>query len=171
MRTLTLALLASFALATSATAGDGPLALLNFFQGCWRGTFQGEGAVTDIRCFQPMLSGQYVRDTHVVHNGAEPYSGEAIYYLDALTHQLSFAYYASDGGVMRGTGNVDEHGITFPPSQFVTADGQTLMWRSTWRRDGGDHYVAVAEIEDHGQWRAHSTITYVRAPELSPPVQ
>jgi hypothetical protein len=118
-----------------------------------------------------MLGGQYVRDTHVVHNGAGPYSGESIYYLDAQTHQLSFTYYASDGGVMRGTGSVDEHGITFPPGQFVSADGQTLTLRATWRRDGADRYVAIAEIEDHGQWRAHTTITYVRAPELSPPAQ
>jgi hypothetical protein len=171
MRALALALMASFALAASAAAGDGPLAQLGFFQGCWRGTFQGEGGVTDIRCFQPMLGGQYVRDTHVVHDGAGPYSGESIYYLDAQTHQLSFTYYASDGGVMRGTGSVDEHGITFPPGQFVSADGQTLTLRSTWRRDGVDRYVAVAELEDHGQWRAHTTITYRRARELSPPAQ
>src|SRR5689334_20816807 len=132
MRSLALALLASFALTASAAAGDGPLAQLNFFQGCWRGTFQGEAGVTDIRCFQPMLGGQYVRDTHVVHAGAGPYSGETIYYLDAQTHQLGFTYYASDGGIMRGTGNVDEHGIVFPPSQYIGSAGQALTLRSRW---------------------------------------
>lgn len=170
MRALAFSAIAT-AFASSAAAGDGPLAQLNFFQGCWRGTFQGEGGVTDIRCFQPMLNGRYVRDTHVVHNGRGPYSGESIYYLDAQTSLLSFTYYASDGGVMRGTGNVDERGITFPPSQFVSTDGDVLTLRSTWRRDGADRYVAVAEVEDHGQWRAHTTITYVRARELSPPAQ
>ena len=171
MRAIFVALVASFALAGSAAAGDGPSAQLGFFEGCWRGTFQGEAGVTDNRCFQPMLGGQYVRDTHVVHNGQGPYSGESIYYLDAQTHQLSFTYYASDGGIMRGTGRVDEHGITFPPSQFVSSDGEVLTLRSTWRREGADRYVAVAEIQANGQWRAHTTITYVRAPELSAPAQ
>src|SRR5512143_763742 len=103
------------------------------FKAAGAGRFRAKAASTDIRCFQPMLGGQYVRDTHVVHDGAGPYSGESIYYLDAQTHQLSFTYYASDGGVMHGTARVDEHGITFPPGQFVSADGQTLTLRSTWR--------------------------------------
>jgi len=171
MRALGLALLASVTLVGSAAAGDGPAAQLNFLQGCWRGAFQGEAGVTDNRCFQPMLGGQYVRDTHVVHNGAGPYSGETIYYLDAQTQQLSFTYFASDGGVMRGTGSIDEHGITFPPGQYVGVDGQTLTLRSSWRRDGADRFVAVAEMQDHDQWRPLHTITYVRAPELSPPAQ
>lgn len=171
MRALVLALLASATLVGSAAAGDGPSAQLNFLQGCWRGAFQGEAGVTDNRCFQPMLGGRYVRDTHVVHNGAGPYSGETIYYLDAQTQQLSFTYFASDGGVMRGTGSVDERGITFPPGQYVGADGQTLTLRSSWRRDGADRFIAVAEMQDHDQWRPLHTITYVRAPELSPPAQ
>jgi hypothetical protein len=151
--------------------GDTPSAQLHGFEGCWRGVFQGESGVTDIRCFEPMLGGQYMRDTHVVHGGQGAYSGETIYYLDAQTHLLSYAYYASDGGVMRGTASVDEHGVTFPAGQYVDTDGSTLTLRSTWRRDGADRYVAVAEMEDHGQWRPHTTITYVRAPELSPPAQ
>ena len=170
-RPLALSLLASLVLAGSAAAGDRPLAQMDFFQGCWRGTFEGPGHVTDNRCFQPMLGGQFVRDTHVVHGGQGPYSGESIYYLDAQTHLLSFTYYASDGGVMRGTGSVDEHGITFPPAQFVGSDGEAITLRSTWRREGADRYVAVAEIQEHGQWRPHITITYARAPVLSPPAQ
>jgi hypothetical protein len=171
MRAFVLSLIAGFALAGPAAAGDGPLAQLDFFQGCWRGTFEGPGNVTDNRCFQPMLGGQFVRDTHVVHGGQGAYSGETIYYLDAQTHQLSFTYYASDGGVMRGTGNVDEQGIMFPPAQFVGSNGEAVTLRSTWRRDGADRYVAVAEIQEHGQWRPHITIAYVRARELSPPAQ
>ena len=171
MRALAFSLLAIFALADSAAAGDGPLAQLDFFQGCWRGSFEGPGNVTDNRCFQPMLGGHFMRDTHVVHGGQQPYRGETIYYLDAQTHQLSFTYYASDGGTMRGMGNAAEQRITFPPAQFVGSDGETVTLRATWRRDGADRYVAVAEIQEHGQWRPHITINYVRAPELSPPAQ
>ena len=171
MRALVWALVASAALVGSAAAGDGPAAQLNFLQGCWRGAFQSEAGVTDNRCFQPMLGGQYMRDTHVVHNGAGPYSGETIYYLDAQTHQLSFTYFASDGGVMRGTGNVNEQGIVFPPSQYIGSDGQALTLRSNWRRDGPDRFVAVTEMQDHDRWRPLHTIVYVRAGELSPPAQ
>jgi hypothetical protein len=171
MRALVLALAASAIWASSAAAGDGPLAQMNFLQGCWRGAFESESGVTDIRCFQPMLGGQYVRDTHVVHNGARPYSGETIYYLDAQTQLLSFVYFASDGGVMRGTGTVDERGIVFPPGQYISSDGQTLTLRSSWRRNGPDRFVAVTEMQDHDQWRPLHTIVYVRAGELSPPAQ
>lgn len=171
MRALALALAASAMLVSSAAASDGPLAQMDFLQGCWRGAFQSESGVSDIRCFQPMLGGRYLRDTHVVHNGAAPYSGETIYYLDAQTQLLSFVYFASDGGVMRGTGTVDAQGVTFPPSQYLGSDGQPLILRSSWRRDGADRFVAVTEIQDRDQWRPLHAIIYVRALELSPPAQ
>jgi hypothetical protein len=171
MRAALFSFLLSVLFVGSAKAGDEPPVQMNFFQGCWRGAFSGEAGVTDVRCFQPMLGGEYFRDTHVVHNGAQPYSGETIYYLDVRAHRLAFTYFASDGGVMHGFASVDENGVTFPPGQFVDPSGETLTLRSSWRKEGADRYVAVAEIEAHGQWRPHTTIVYTRAPELSAPAQ
>jgi hypothetical protein len=171
MRALLFALAAGALLSAPAAAGDGPLAQLNFLQGCWHGEFQTEAGVTDTRCFEPMLGGQFVRDTHVVHGGREAYRGESVYYLDAQTQQLSFTYYASDGGVMHGTGVVNDQGMTFPPAQFITTDGGAMTVRARWRREGADRYVATTEIQDHGQWRTLHTIVYVRTSSVSPPAQ
>lgn len=157
-------------MAASAAAGDGPSAQMHFFQGCWHGVFAGSGAVTDERCFAPMLDGHYVRDTHVVHGGGA-YSGETIYYLDAQSQRLAFTYFASDGGIARGFAEASEQGLTFPPGQWVGADGQSLTMRSNWRADGPNRYVAVSEIEENGQWREHLRIVYTRAPGVSPPAQ
>src|SRR5262249_45942204 len=133
MRALALAAIAAALFTGGALAGDRPIAQMDFFQGCWRGVFGGSGAVTDERCFAPMLGGVYVRDTHVVHGATSLYSGETIYYIDAASQRLAFTYYASDGGIARGFAVVDEHGINFPPGQWIGADGRTLTMRSSWR--------------------------------------
>lgn len=166
---------ALLAFASSAQAGDGPLAQMHFFEGCWRGQFAasgagaGVGAVTDDRCFEAMQGGTYVRDTHVVRGAPGPYSGEAIYYLDAQAHKLAVIYFSSDGGVERGFAEPDGHGgLTFPPGIYVDADGSTLTMRATWRTDGPDRYIAIAEAQDNGQWREHLRILYTRAPDLHP---
>jgi hypothetical protein len=154
-----------------AQADDRPVASMSFFQGCWHGVFAGSDAVTDERCFAPMLDGRFVRDTHVVHGGENAYSGETVYYMDAATHRLAFTYYASDGGIARGYADADLHGIAFPPGQWIGADGQTLIMRATWREDGPNRYVAISEIEEDGHWREHLRITYTRTPGVLPPAR
>lgn len=171
MRLLLLAL-AAFVLSAPAQAGDGPVAQMNFFQGCWHGAFAGSTTVTDDRCFEPMLGGTSVRDTHQVRGAPGPYGGESIYYLDAQARKLAVIYFSSDGGVERGFAEPDGHGgLTFPPGDYVDADGSTLTLRATWVTDGPDRYVATAEILDHGQWRQHLRITYTRAHDLTAPVR
>ncbi|MBS0385663.1 MAG: hypothetical protein JSS00_09990 [Proteobacteria bacterium] len=157
--------------AGSAQAGDGPLAQMHFFEGCWHGVFGGAGAVTDERCFAPMLDEHYVRDTHVVHGGDGAYSGETVYYIDAQSQRLAFTYYASDGGIARGFAEADQHGLTFPPGQWIGADGQSLTMRATWRAEGPNRYVAISEVQENGRWREHLRIVYTRAPERSPPAR
>ena len=171
MRALVIAGVLCAALAGSAQAGDGPLAQMNFFQGCWRGQFSDAANVTDDRCFEPMQGGQYVRDTHAVHGGAGAYSGETIYYLDAQAHRLAFTYYASDGGMSRGFAESDSKGgLVFAPGTYVGADGSTLTMRATWVADGRDRYIATAEVQENGQWRPHLRILYTRARDLNAPV-
>jgi hypothetical protein len=166
--------LAAVALAAAAFMGQAnadtsdPLAPLAFFQGCWHGAFAGSTTVTDDRCFASMR-GHYVRDTHDVRGAPEAYGGETIYYFDPQAHRIAFTYYASDGGIARGFADADGQGLVFPPGQYVGADGSTITIRSTWRPDGPDRYVSVAEFQENGQWREHLRITYTRATDLATP--
>ena len=171
MRALLLAL-AAFAFGAPALAGDGPMAQMNFFQGCWHGAFTGSTTVTDDRCFEPMLGGTYIRDTHQVRGAPGPYGGESVYYLDAEAHKLAVIYFSSDGGVERGFAEPDGRGgLSFPPGTYVGADGSTLTLRASWVTDGPDRYVATSEMLENGQWKPHLRITYTRAHDLTPPVR
>lgn len=171
MRALLLAA-AAFIFAAPAIAGDGPLAQMNFLMGCWHGAFGGPRHITDDRCFEPMLGGTYIRDTHQVRGAPGPYGGEAIYYLDAQAHKLAVIYFSSDGGVERGYAEPDGHGgLTFPPGPYVDSDGATLTLRAAWAADGPDRYIATSEMLDHGQWKPHLRITYTRAHDLTAPVR
>jgi hypothetical protein len=163
---------AAFALAAPALAGDGPMAQMNFFVGCWRGQFSGPAHLGDDRCFEPMQGGTYVRDTHQVRGAPSPYGGESIYYLDAEAHKLAVIYFSSDGGVERGFAEPDGHGgLIFPPGTYVDADGTRLTLRASWVVDGPDRYVATSETLDHGEWKSHLRITYTRSHDLTAPVR
>ncbi len=93
---------ASTPLDASPVALQQALSPLSPLLGCWRGSFDSNVEIHDERCFEPMLGGRYVRDTHIVL--ATPYRGETIYFWDTRSGALSFAYYASDGGSIRDLG-------------------------------------------------------------------
>lgn len=163
------ALLCALALAACATPAlaDDHLAPLAPLIGCWRGAFEGQPNITDERCFQPMLGGSYVRDTHAVR--PTEYVGESVYFYDAAAQRLAFTYYAGGGGMSSGDVRSEGGALVFDPYTFVNADGTTLHLRGTWRFESADRYVATSEIEEGGQWRPFMRITYVRAPGLTPP--
>jgi len=74
--------------------------------------------------------------------------------------------------VERGFAEPDGHGgLTFPPGDYVGADGATLTLRAAWVTDGPDRYIATSEILENGQWRPHLHITYTRAHDLTAPVR
>lgn len=152
--------LAGLILAPPAAQAD-PQPILAAFQGCWRG--EGAGGMTDVRCVAPMEGGQFTRDAHRV--GGSPYGGETIYHRDPRTHRLSYTYYASDGGVMRG--EADEAGelITFPSADYISATGETITLRSSWRRTGPDTFEAISEALQNGAWREHLRLRYSRINE------
>ncbi|MES1201353.1 MAG: hypothetical protein ABUS57_07865 [Pseudomonadota bacterium] len=167
IRAALISMLALGALASPVAADTTPASALAYFQGCWRGDFGGNSGVTDDRCFAPMLDGQYVRDTHVIHGAPGAYAGETIYYLDAQAHRVAFTYFASDGGVSKGFAEAGANGaLVFPPGQWVGADGSTLTMRGSWTPDGPDRYIAVSEIQENGAWVEHLHIVYRRAPEM-----
>jgi hypothetical protein len=156
--------------AFNAGAQTNPLAPLDFFKGCWHGVFGGSTSVTDERCLAPMLGGAYVRDTHVVHGGPQPYAGEAIYAFDPQAKRIVVTYYAQDG-IERGFADVAGQGLSFPQSDFVGADGSVTTLRAAWTPDGPDRFIATAEFLENGRWVEHLRITYTRAPAVSSPAQ
>jgi len=158
MRALLLAL-ALIGCATPARAQDqmSPFAPLI---GCWRGAFDGQTSVHDERCFEPMLGGRYVRDTHNVRPTA--YGGESIYFFDPGARSLAYAYYAADGAISSGRVHTEEGALVFEPGEYVGADGARMRLRARWSFDGADRYVAVTEREENGVWLPLMRISYER---------
>lgn len=158
MRALFLSLLLA-ACATSARADDA-MAPFAPWIGCWHGAFEGNENIHDERCFEPMLGGRYVRDTHEVKPTS--YGGETIYFVDVERSALAFTYYASDGGMSTGLWHAEEGALVFDAHTYVGADGSTLRMRARWVTDGADRYVATTEVERDGSWQPWGRISYVR---------
>lgn len=158
IRGLALSLLLA-ACATSARAQDAmaPFAPL---MGCWRGAFESNADIHDERCFEPMLGGRYVRDTHFVR--PTPYGGETIYFYDTQMRVIGFTYYASDGGVSRGLMRSEQGALVFDAHTYVGADGATQRMRSRWGIEGQDRFVVTTEVEREGAWQPWGRITYTR---------
>jgi len=136
IRAVALSLLLA-ACATGARAQDAmaPFAPL---MGCWRGAFDGNAAIHDERCFEPMLEGRYVRDTHFVRP-------------------------TTYGGISAGGVRVEEGALVFDAHTYTGADGATQRLRSRWTIEGRDRLVVVSEREIEGAWRPWGRITYTRA--------
>jgi len=153
----------SLLLAACATGAQTQDAMAPFapLMGCWRGAFDGNAAIHDERCFEPMLEGRYVRDTHFVR--PTTYGGETIYFVDATRGALAFTYYASDGGMSSGGVRVEEGALVFDAHTYTGADGATQRLRSRWTIEGRDRLVVVSEREIEAAWRPWGRITYTRA--------
>jgi hypothetical protein len=158
MRALWLSLVLA-ACATSARADDAmaPFAPLI---GCWRGAFDGNATIYDERCFEPMLGGRYVRDTHAVRPG--DYAGETIYFANTPSGAVAFRYFASDGGGSAGVMRTEEGALVFDAHEYVGADGARLRMRSRWTVQDADHFVIVSEVERDGAWAPWGRIAYTR---------
>ncbi|HEY7379504.1 MAG TPA: hypothetical protein VH542_12530 [Steroidobacteraceae bacterium] len=151
-------LLLALTVVISASAADAPTGLtaplqpLAFWVGhCWEGKF-ADGRSTDKHCFEPMLGGQFVRDRHVVRGDQPDYSGETIYWLDPATKQISYMYFNSQGGVSKGTVQVQGARLQFPGEEYTGADGKVQRYRTSWERVGAGGYVALTEQESSGNW-------------------
>ena len=155
------ALFAALALAGCAgvARASEPLAALAFFEGCWVGAFEGS-EIRDERCFTPMQGGQQWRDTHnVVGTG---YGGETIYAWDAAERHLDIAYYANDGGLMRGAGVLTADGFELPEARYVGADGGVQNLRTRYVRTA-EGFEAITERMHGGVWQPFMRIAYTRS--------
>ena len=118
---------------------------------CWKGTFP-DGKRTDEHCYEWVYAGKFLRDRHTVKGGEAPYGGETIYYWDAESKLVHYLYFNVLGGVSKGTVTPADGVLYFPEEKY--SDGKTEQtYRSTWRRDGDDAYIAVSEVKVPGGWK------------------
>jgi hypothetical protein len=160
MRALFLALALSVC-ATNAHAED-PGRVFAPLIGCWRGAFDSNAEVRDMRCFERVFDGRYVRDTHFVRPGS--YGGETMYFFDVQQQTPAFTYYASDGGLSSGRARAEPGALVFDEHTYVGADGRMLRMRARWTLDGADRFVAATEVERDGAWQPWERIVYQRQP-------
>jgi hypothetical protein len=157
------AALALTACASAAVAEEEQLELLGFLHGCWIGTFEGAQELRDERCFQPMLGGRFLRDTHTVVGTG--YGGETIYAWNAQAERIEATYYASDGGLMTGRVAAENDGFLWlRDGRYVGPDGRLQHLRSRWIRSGEGGFTVETEREEDGAWVMLMRITYAHAP-------
>ncbi|MEO5687532.1 MAG: hypothetical protein ABIR54_09230 [Burkholderiaceae bacterium] len=141
--------------ASSATFAAEPPELLKpmaFLAGhCWKGTF-ADGKTTDEHCFAWMLGGHALRDTHRVRKPGKPDGvGESTYYVDSAGNHLDFLYIENSGGFSRGTVESLPEALLFPDTQYIS-DGEALVYRARWTRQGDKSYEAWSEAQTEQGW-------------------
>ena len=149
-----LAALALILLAGTGSAAE-PSELLKpmaFLAGhCWKGTFP-DGKRTDEHCFAWMYGGHVLRDMHTVRASGKPdFSGESTYYVDSAGNRLEFLYVESTGGFSRGTVESLPEALLFPDTQYIS-DGEAMVYRARWTRQGDKAYEAWSEAQTPNGW-------------------
>ncbi|MFA5939759.1 MAG: hypothetical protein WC809_10435 [Sinimarinibacterium sp.] len=117
---------------------------------CWKGSFP-DGKRADEHCFEWVYGGKFLRDRHVVSGGS--YGGETIYFWDADAKAVHYLYFNTDGGVSHGSVTAREDGaLLFPEEHYRKKDVEEI-YRSSWRRDGDDAYLVLAEFQTPEGWK------------------
>ncbi len=140
---------------TAAAAAAEPADLLEplaFLAGhCWKGTFP-DGKSTDEHCFAWLYGGRMLRDTHTVRRAGQPDGvGESTYYVDTVANRVAFLYIEDGGGYSRGTMESLPEALLFPDTQYI-ADGEALVYRARWTRQGDAAYEAWSEAQTPNGW-------------------
>jgi len=118
---------------------------------CWKGTFQ-DGTTTDEHCFAWMYDGRVLRDTHTVRRPGKPDNvGESTYYVDPVGKRVAFLYIENAGGSSRGSVESTPEALLFPDAQYA-ADGEVLVYRARWTRQGDKAYEAWSEAQTPSGW-------------------
>ena len=149
---LVLTCLAAASSATFAAQATELLKPMSFLAGhCWKGTFP-DGKTTDEHCFAWMYGGHALRDTHVVRQPGKPDGvGESTYYVDSAGNKIEFLYIENSGGFSRGTVESLPEALLFPDTQYIS-DGEAMVYRARWTRQGEKAYEAWSEAQTPDGW-------------------
>jgi hypothetical protein len=133
---------------------------LEFLVGhCWVGTFP-DGKQTDEHCFEWVFDHKFIRDHHVVRNGASPYEGETLYGWDPKEKRLAFWYWNSNGDILRGTVEYTAGSIVFP-TQYESKNGPVEL-RAVWTPHGTNGYRAEQKQQVGSKWKSIMTMDFKR---------
>ena len=159
---LALTCLAGAASAAPAATPPDLLKPMAFLAGhCWKGTFP-DGRKTDEHCFAWMYGGHVLRDTHTVRLAGKPDGvGESTYYVDSAGNHLEFLYIENGGGISRGTVESLPEALLFPDTQYIS-DGEALVYRARWTRQGEKSYEAWSEAQTADGWQTMFRIVLKR---------
>ena len=118
---------------------------------CWKGAFP-DGKRTDEHCFAWMYGGHVLRDTHTVRTAGKPdFTGESTYYVDSAGNKLEFLYVESTGGFSHGIVESLPEALLFPDTQYIS-DGEAMVYRARWTRQGDKAYEAWSETQTAEGW-------------------
>lgn len=150
-------------------ASAGPIDALqpmSFLAGhCWKGNIPAT-ASTDEHCFEWVLNGHVIRDTHVVRTAGKPdYRGETTYYWSPIANAIEYLYLENAGGMSRGTMETVANTLYFPPAQDAAeaASNGVVTYRTRWSPSGAKSFDAWAEKRGpDGTWQTMFKMTMTR---------
>lgn len=140
-----------------------PLQPLSFLAGhCWKGSIPAT-ASTDEHCFEWVMDGRVLRDTHVVRTaGKADYRGETTYYWSPIAKSVEYLYIDSKGGMSRGVMETVANTLAFPPAEHVEGDA-AAVYRVRWTPSGTGAYDAWAEkTGPDGAWQTMFKMTMTK---------
>lgn len=161
MRTLPLLLLLAVGGATAAPIEA--LQPLSFLAGhCWKGSIPAT-ASTDEHCFEWVLGGTVLRETHVVRTEGKPdYRGETTYFYSPLSRSVEYLYLENNGGVSRGLMETVANTLAFPPAENVPGE-PNAVYRVRWTPSGNNSYDSWAEKKgSDGSWQTMFKMTMMK---------
>lgn len=157
-------------LLAAGSASAGPIDALqpmSFLAGhCWKGSIPAT-ASTDEHCFEWVLNGHVMRDTHVVRTAGKPdYRGETTYYWSPIANSIEYLYLESSGGMSRGTMDTVANTLYFAPAQDAAeaASNGVVTYRMRWAPSGARAFDAWAEKRGpDGSWQTMFKMTMTKS--------
>ena len=139
---------------------------LSFLAGyCWKGNIPAS-ASTDEHCFEWVLDGKALRDTHTVRTaGKTDYVGETTYYWSAISKKVEYLYLENKGGMSRGEMETVAGQLALPPAETV-AEEPTATYRVRWEPSGKNSYDAWSEKKLQEDWHTMFKMTMKKTRKL-----
>lgn len=126
---------------------------------CWMGVFPGSNA-RDVHCYEWVLDGGFVRDSHEVHGSDGVYAGETYYGWLLPGQGLHFWYFNTLGGVSEG--GVQGREAVWDFSETYRGGDREIEMRTVMTRPSGDAYDVVTEEKRGEGWVELTRVRYTR---------
>ena len=169
MRTLSLLLVVSAALATPATASaiEPHFKPLEYLVGhCWRARFKN--GQQDVQCYRALYGGKLLQSTHVVEGSQPRYEGMSVFSWDAARKRVRYHYFTSTGAVSEGWFEKKDDGYVIP-ERHVSPDGTVVELESLYKAEGKDGYRVITREKTKDGWVERRNMHYKQVERRDPP--